>query len=103
MNPGIFIYNLGLVGRLTPKLTLETNVSYLRFQEPAPLRLVLLQRGIPHDVGLDYGVGLTYRPLLIDNVIVVAGAAGFTPLAGFRNIYTSDTLFQAFTTLTLTY
>jgi hypothetical protein len=103
VNPGIFIYNLGLVGRLTPKLTLETNVNYLRFQEPAPLRLVLLQRAIPHDVGLDYGVGLTYRPLLIDNVIVVAGAAGFTPLAGFRKIYTSDTLFQAFTTLTLTY
>jgi hypothetical protein len=67
------------------------------------LQLVLLQRQIAHDVGVDYGVVFKYRPLLIDNVIVVAGAAGFTPLGGFRDIYSSDTLFQAFAALTLTY
>jgi hypothetical protein len=103
VNPGIFIYNVGVSGRLTPKLSFDANVSYLRFQEPGPLQHVLLQRTLPHDVGLDSGIVFKYRPLLIDNVIVVAGAAAFTPLAGFRAIYTSETLFQAFAALTLTY
>jgi hypothetical protein len=103
VNPGIFIYNLGVSGRLTPKLSFDANINYLRFQEPGPIQHVLLQRKLPHDVGLDYGIVFKYRPLLIDNVIIVAGAAAFTPLAGFRAIYTSDTLFQAFAALTLTY
>jgi hypothetical protein len=103
VNPGIFIYNVGVAGRLTPKLSFDANVSYLRFQEPASLQHVLLQRRLPHDVGLDTGIVFKYRPLLIDNVIVVAGAAAFTPLAGFRAIYTSEVLFQAFAALTLTY
>jgi hypothetical protein len=103
VNPGLFLTNVGLSGRLTPRLSFETNLSWLRFQDTAPLQLVLLQEDVPHDVGLDYGIGLVYRPLLIDNVIAVLGAAGFTPLAGFREIYPSETLFQAFSTLTLTY
>ena len=36
-------------------------------------------------------------------LILVGGVAGFTPLAGFRAIYSAETLFQAFTALTLTY
>ena len=103
VNPGIFIYNLGLFGRLTPKLSFEANVNYLRFEQTAPLQFVLQQRTIPHDVGLDYGVVFKYRPLLLDNIILSAGAAGFTPLAGFRQIYSADTLFQSFATATLTY
>jgi hypothetical protein len=103
VNPGIFIYTLGVSGRLTPKLSVDLNVNYLRFDQVAPLQTVLLQRHIPHDIGIDYGFVVRYRPLLIDNVVVVAGAAALTPLAGFRVIYTSDTLFQAFAALTLTY
>jgi hypothetical protein len=103
VNPGIFIYNVGLFGRLTPKLSFEINVNYLRFAETAPLKLVLLQRDIPHDIGVDYSLAFRYRPLLLDNIIVTAGAAGLTPLAGFRKIYTSDTLFQGFGSLTLTF
>ncbi len=103
VNPGIFIFNVGLFGRLTPKLAFEANVNYLRFQEPAPLKLVLLQHQIGHSVGIDYSIAFTYRPLLIDNIILVAGLAGLTPLDGFRDIYTAQTLFQGFLNVILTY
>lgn len=103
VNPGIFIYNLGVYGRLTPKLSIEANVNYLRFDHTEPLNLVLQQRQLPHDVGLDYGVVLTYRPLLLDNIILSTGAAGFTPFDGFRKIYSAATLFQGFASATLTY
>jgi hypothetical protein len=103
VNPGIFITNVGLFGRLTPKLSFEANLNYLRFQDTAPLKLLLLQRQVAQPIGLDYSVAFTYRPLLIDNIIVVLGAAGLTPLSGFRDIYTAQTLFQFFVDLVLTY
>ena len=48
-------------------------------------------------------MGLRYRPLLIDNVILIVGVAGFSPLGGFRDIYNGRTLWQAFGAATLTY
>ena len=103
VNPGLFLYNAGLSGKLTPKLFCELNVNYIRFQETGPLQLVLLQRRIGHEAGVDYSLGLRYRPLLIDNIILVAGLAGFTPLGGFQDIYGARTLWQAFTAATLTF
>ena len=103
VNPGLFLFNTGVAAKLTPKLVAELNVNYVRFQETAPLKLVLFQRRIGHEVGVDYGVGLRYRPLLIDNIILVAGIAGFSPLGGFQDIYGARTLWQAFGAATFTY
>jgi len=103
VNPGVLIGNVGVAGRLTPKLSFDANVNYVRFVETAPLELLLLQRRVRHDVGLDYGVGVRWRPLLIDNVIAVFGVAGFTPFGGFQDVYTARTLWQVFGALTLTY
>ena len=103
VNPGIFIFNLGVSGRLTPKLSFDANVNYLRFQDPAVVRLVLLQRDVGSDIGVDYSIGFRYRPLLIDNIIAVLGIGALTPLDGFHDIYGGRTLFQAFGALTLTY
>jgi hypothetical protein len=103
VNPGVFILNAGLSAKLKPKLTAEVNVNYIRFQEVAPLQEALLQRTIGHDVGVDYSLGLVYRPLLVDNVRLVAGVAGLSPLGGFADIYGSRTLWQAFGAATLTF
>jgi hypothetical protein len=103
VNPGIFIFNVGVFGRLTPKLSFEANVNYLRFQETAVPQLVLLQRDIGNDIGVDYSLGLRYRPLLIDNVVLVLGVGALTPLDGFHDIFGSRTLYQAFGAATLTY
>jgi hypothetical protein len=78
-------------------------VNAVRLVAVEPLRTVLLQRNLPHAVGVDYGIGLRYRPLLIDNVIAVLGVAGFSPLGGFRAIFGDRTLWQAFGSMTFTF
>ena len=65
--------------------------------------LVLQDSKIAHTIGLDYGVGVEYRPLLNNNIIVTVGAAALTPGAGFTEIYSNQTLYSTFTALTFTY
>ena len=103
VNPGLFLWNAGLSGKLTPKLIADLNVNCIRFQETNPVKLVLFQHGIGDEVGVDYSLGLRYRPLLIDNIILVAAVAGFSPLGGFQDIYGARTLWQVFTAATFTY
>ena len=43
VNPGVFLYNVGLDAELTPKLRTTLNVSYMRFQNTTTLRRVLFQ------------------------------------------------------------
>ena len=59
-------------------------------------------------IGLDLSSGIEYRPLLNNNVIILAGASAFCPSNGFRQLYNrfrSDrtTLGAAFVEVTLTY
>jgi hypothetical protein len=104
VNPGLFLFNVGLDAFITPKLKGSFNLNYLRFQDAASLRTLLFQAKIRDEIGWDASLGLTYRPLLNDNVIVTAGFAGFFPGEGFRDIYQkNDFLYSAFATLTLTY
>ncbi|MBI3458029.1 MAG: hypothetical protein HY002_19820 [Candidatus Rokubacteria bacterium] len=104
VNPGLLLFNVGLDAFVTPKLRASLNLNYLRFQETAPLEVLLFQSNIDKEIGWDASIGLQYRPLLIDNLIVTAGFAGFVPGKGFRDIYDKSTLlFSAFATLTVTY
>lgn len=114
VNPGLFLYNLGVEADLTPKLRGFLNLNYLRFAHTEPLQLVLFQPNIRKDIGIDYSIGFQYRPLLTNNIILTLGASAFAPLDGFKDIYTSncsgegcgrgsEMLFSAFAGVTLTY
>jgi hypothetical protein len=104
VNPGLFLYNVGLDANVTPKLRTFLNLNYLRFQDTASLQQLLFQSKIDEEVGWDVSVGVQYRPLLIDNVVLSAGFAVFVPGKGFKDIYeSSDVLYSAFGQLTLTY
>ncbi|MHC4390512.1 MAG: hypothetical protein ACYS22_04245 [Planctomycetota bacterium] len=103
VNPGLFIYNAGASARITPKLYMDVNFSYLRFHETEVLELLQEQSGIDRSIGLDYSVGVQYRPFLNENVILTASAAALTPARGFRNLYTAKTLYSGFLAVTLTY
>ncbi len=114
VNPGIVLVNAGITAKLTPKLVLEANGSWIRFATTAPLEFVLFQPSIPYEVGWDTSLGLRYRPFLNDNVVVVLGGALFFPGSGFREIYSSNCqtvqcgasskmLYQGFAALTLVY
>ncbi len=103
VNPGILFYNLGLIAKLTPKLIAEVDVNFSQFDKVGMLEQLLHQNALGHDLGLDSSIGLRYRPLLIDNIILSGGIAFFTPFAGFRDIYSSQELYSFFTSMTFTY
>lgn len=103
VNPGLFLYNVGLDAELTPKLRATINVTYSRFQTTEVLRRVLFQDSVSKDVGLDYSVGFQYRPWLNDNVAVTGGISAFAPGKGFKQLLSNEMLYSPFVVLTLAY
>ena len=92
VNPGVFIAGLGTEMDITPKLRTFLNANYIRFMETDPLKTALLTDKIDREVGFDLSVGLQYRPLLTDNVIISAGFGALIPGRGFRDIYKTTTM-----------
>jgi hypothetical protein len=101
VNPGLLMFNLGATAEVTPKLRAVGNVNYIRFVDTESLELVLKQPNVREDVGVDLSLGVEYRPLLSNNVIVKLFGAVFQPVGGFRDIYQSTTLYQAGTEIVL--
>jgi hypothetical protein len=94
VNPGIFIYNGAADVEITPKLRGVLNLNVIRFDHTEPLELILLQAPIHKGVGVDSGVGVTYRPPLTENVVITGVFNTFSPGQGFRDIFTDKTLFS---------
>jgi len=103
VNPGIFIVNAGLDVETTPKLRTFLNANYLSFVHTEPLEKFLQQPDIDNNIGFDLSLGVFYRPLLNNNIIITAGVATLIPGRGFKELLTSDTLFQGFVNVILTY
>jgi hypothetical protein len=104
VNPGLLLFNLALDAELTPKLKLILNGNYLRFVNTLSVQQFINQPNVSNGLGIDYGLGLIYRPFLNNNAIFTLSATALTPLSGFRNIYQSaQTLFSVFTSLVFTY
>ncbi|HLW75809.1 MAG TPA: carboxypeptidase-like regulatory domain-containing protein, partial [Bryobacteraceae bacterium] len=91
VNPGIFIFNGGGDVEITPKLRGVLNVNVIRFDHTEPLELILLQAPIHHGVGTDSGLGLVYRPPLSENMVITGAFNAFSPMQGFRDIFTDKT------------
>jgi hypothetical protein len=96
VNPGIFLANAGIDFDVTPKLRAFANFNYLRFQRTEALQDILFQAPIRHSIGEDFGVGFEYRPPLSENIVLTGGASALQPGQGFKDIYTSRTLFSLF-------
>ena len=99
VNPGLVIYNAGIDADVTPKLRAFLNFNVVRFDRTEPLELVLFQQPIHAGVGADNGIGIRFRPLLSDNIVLTTGVNALVPFQGFRDIYTNRTLFAAFVNL----
>lgn len=87
VNPGIVIVGVGVEAELTPKLRAVLHANYLRFAETSPLRVALHDDNLRGDIGWELNLGFTYRPLLTDNIIILAGVGALIPGGGFRDIY----------------
>jgi hypothetical protein len=121
INPGLFLFGIGADFELTPKMRLSFQANKIRFHKTESVELLLFQDRVRQDVGWDLSLGLRWRPLLIDNVIVNVGGATFIGGSGFRDIYQTQEfrfgpqglekvetskntiLYSGFVSLTLTY
>jgi hypothetical protein len=103
VNPGIFLVNAGADFDITPKLKGFANFNYLRFERTEPLEYILFESPIRHSIGEDFGIGVTYRPPLTENIILTGGASALQPGDGFKDIYTSRTLFSLFGSVKFTF
>ena len=122
VNPGLFLLNVGTDVELTPRLRASLNLNFLRFHHTQTLEHLLFQPKIGHDIGLDWSLGLRYRPFLNENVMITAGGGALTAGDGLKDVYTSETfkfgaqglelvrsrfpygtLYSAFLNVTLTY
>lgn len=108
VNPGLFLFNLGVDFDLTPKLRMINNVNFLWFEETAVLETFVYQSSINQSIGTDVSTGFEYRPFLNNNAIVVLGASMLVPGGGFRDLYRQlddgvPVMAAGFLRLTLTY
>jgi hypothetical protein len=87
VNPGLFLINLGFDVDVTPKLKVINNYNLLWFDKTNVLEQFVFQNHIDRFIGGDLSVGLEYRPLLSNNVIVRGGLATLVPGSGFRDLY----------------
>jgi hypothetical protein len=108
VNPGLQLFNLGFDVDVTPKIKVINNYNLLWFDKTAVLQQFLFQGDIDRFIGADLSMGIEYRPLLNNNVIVQFGLATLIPGEGFRDLYNRlnnevPAMFAAFTQLTLKY
>jgi hypothetical protein len=101
INPGILVANVGVDARLKPTLRSTVNVNYARFHRTEPVEAVLFQSRIEKSIGVDAGFGLQYRPFASDNLLFGGGFGTLFPSAGFKKIYTGETLFSGFVQMRL--
>jgi hypothetical protein len=108
VNPGLQLVNFGVDFDLTPKLKMINNYNLLWFDKTNSLETFLFQGNISRFIGADLSLGLEYRPLLSNNVIMTFGVNTLLPAEGFRDLYnrltnTVPPLASAFLLLNLTY
>jgi hypothetical protein len=76
---------------VTPKLRAFINANYVRLMETDPIQTALVTDNIDNELGLDLSLGVQYRPLLTDNIIISAGFGAFVPGRGYKDIYQTST------------
>ena len=109
VNPGLFLLNFGNDIEITPRSRLVSNVNLLWFNHTEVLEQFVFQAGINRHIGTDLSTGIEYRPLLNDNIVLVAGVAGLIPGDGLDDLYSSfpaeglENLFASFIEFTATY
>ena len=91
VNPGVFIVGYGLDADITPKLKIFANVNHIWLTTSEVTKRVLFTQNASTDIGTDCSLGLQWRPLLTDNLIITAGIGFLVPGQGYDEIYRTNT------------
>ena len=91
VNPGVFIAGYGLDADVTPKLKAFVNINHIQTLTTAVTQRVLFTNNANNDIGWDLSLGLEYRPLLTNNIILTSGIGFLLPGQGYKEIYRANT------------
>src|SRR5437588_8071239 len=89
VNPGLLLWNIGADLRVTPKLKMVTNLSYIRFARAGILQQIAHDPAINGGFGTDLSVGAKFRPFENENLFIVTGAAVLFPQGGYGRLIQS--------------
>jgi hypothetical protein len=103
LNPGLLVTTAGIDAELTPRLRGSATASALWFGHTAVLEARTSRSSLRRSIGAEIGVGVTWRPLLNNNVVIAGGTAVLIPGAGLKSIYTTRALLSSFLELRFAY
>lgn len=105
VNPGLALAGVGADIDLTPELRLTTNVNHLRFLETEVLGVLRNEAPPPKSIGWDASVGVQWRPLFIQNIVVNGSLAVLKPGDGLQRFYGTEqgTLYSGIVNVLLTF
>jgi len=87
VNPGLRLAGIGADIDLSPELRLIANINRLYFDRVAVLAVLRNQRLSGSEIGTDMSVGIQYRPLFIQNVVLNASFATLLPGKALKELY----------------
>jgi hypothetical protein len=86
VNPGLLMWNFGGDFRVTPKLKVVSNLSYLRFARAGLLQQITGDGRINAGIGTDLSFGAKFRPFENENLFLVTGASVLFPHGGYARM-----------------
>ncbi len=105
VNPGLALLGVGADFDVTPEVRVTTNVSHLRFMHTEVLGVLRNEAPPPKTLGWDASVGVQWRPLFIQNIVVNGSFAVLCPGDGVRRFYGDEqgTLYSGLINAVLTF
>jgi hypothetical protein len=86
-NPGLRLIGIGADVDVSPQIRVIGNISRLAFDNLSSLAQLRNQELRSADIGTDISLGIQYRPLFIQNVVINASAAILRPGPALRELY----------------
>jgi hypothetical protein len=87
INPGTMLLGVGVDFDLTPTLRVTLNANQIWFENTASVSAVRNQGVVDKNLGLDLSLSLTYRPNMIQNVVLRASGATMRAGPGYDNLF----------------
>ena len=91
---------------ILPELRLIFNASTLHFDATATLRVLRNMDRVDRHIGEDVSIGLIYRPLFIQNIVLRLSGAVLFPGDGFDQLFDDrgkDSFYSVLANVILTY
>ncbi len=94
-SPGLHLFNLGALVKLTQRLDSAINVNYMMFAEPDNFAQQVGQ-GVDRQLGLDVNAFVEWRPVLLKSFFIDLSGSGFFPGSGFEDAVGDDSILYTF-------